>query len=253
MLTIFLNLFTKPYYFDKIIFVEILKFLNKNRNLYIPVIEAIERGEAEILNFDSDGAVVKQGEYLVNMCLRSDKALLKYRELVENYLCVIFDAKDLDYIAKMFPGSRQTPCIQVIYTKKEPPVIQTNAEFKLLDRSYAQFVYDTYSRRPPDISSIIALIDKKYIYGIFIDGEIAGFCGRHYEGSMGLLEILPQFRRQGLGRLMEKFIISQVLKEGRTPYGHVVFGNDISLNLQLSIDGMIAIPETVLWQRVLKD
>ncbi|MCL2675787.1 MAG: GNAT family N-acetyltransferase [Firmicutes bacterium] len=225
----------------------VLNFLNANRLLYIPVIEALERGEGKVIAFDEDGAVVEMGGWVVSLCLTSDEALLKHADLVKKRLCVIYGARDLTKIAQYFPLARQVPCWQMVYTKKEPPVFKTDAEFKLLDRTWAQFVFDTYCRPTKNLEHITHLLDKNYIYGIFVCGEIAGFCGRHDEGSMGLLEILPKFRRQGLGRIMEQFIIREVLNEGRTPYGHIVFGNDASMSLQRSIEGVVFLPETVMW------
>ena len=36
-------------------------------------------------------------------------------------------------------------------------------------------------------------------FGAFVDGQLAGFVGEHSEGSMGMLEIFPAYRRRGLG------------------------------------------------------
>ncbi|MFQ7452543.1 MAG: GNAT family N-acetyltransferase [Flavonifractor plautii] len=36
--------------------------------------------------------------------------------------------------------------------------------------------------------------------GAFVDGTLAGFAGFHGEGSIGLLEVLPAYRRRGLGK-----------------------------------------------------
>lgn len=56
--------------------------------------------------------------------------------------------------------------------------------------------------------------------------------GFHDDGSMGMLEILPPFRRRGYAAQLEAFLIAAALKEGRTPYCHVVDGNEASLYLQ---------------------
>lgn len=49
---------------------------------------------------------------------------------------------------------------------------------------------------------------------------------------MGMLEILPSFRRRRYAAQLEAFLIAAALKEGRTPYCHVVDGNEASLHLQ---------------------
>ena len=49
---------------------------------------------------------------------------------------------------------------------------------------------------------------------------------------MGMLEILPPFHRRGYAAQLEAFLIAAALKESRTPYCHVVDGNEASLHLQ---------------------
>lgn len=61
------------------------------------------------------------------------------------------------------------------------------------------------------------------------------FIGRHAEGSIGLLEVLPQYRRRGLATLLQSYMIGLELSRGRVPYGQVFDGNDASLALQQSL------------------
>ena len=68
--------------------------------------------------------------------------------------------------------------------------------------------------------------------GVDQPDALAGFAGFHDDSSMGMLEILPPFRRRGYAAQLEAFLIAAALKEGRTPYCHVVDGNEASLHLQ---------------------
>lgn len=52
---------------------------------------------------------------------------------------------------------------------------------------------------------------------------------------MGILAILPEFRRRGLASLLESWVIGRQLREGRVPYGHVIDGNGASTALQQSL------------------
>lgn len=70
------------------------------------------------------------------------------------------------------------------------------------------------------------------MWGLFEGNAIAGFIGMHPEGSMGLLEVLPEYRRRGYGYLLEAYLIRLHLQRGWTPYCHVVKGNEASLRLQ---------------------
>ena len=68
--------------------------------------------------------------------------------------------------------------------------------------------------------------------GGLLDGRLAGFAGIHQEGTMGLLEVLPAFRRRGLAEVLEAEVINLQLRRGRLPYCHVRVGNEASLALQ---------------------
>ena len=75
-------------------------------------------------------------------------------------------------------------------------------------------------------------IEHGALFGVFESDALAGFAGFHDDGSMGMLEILPPFRRRGYAAQLEAFLIAAALKESRTPYCHVVDGNEASLHLQ---------------------
>ena len=82
--------------------------------------------------------------------------------------------------------------------------------------------------------------------GAEVDGQLAGFMGRHSEGAMGMLEILPAFRRRSLGSELEKAYINRLLDASLTPYCHVVHTNEASLQLQKKL-GLVFSEEMVHW------
>ena len=63
---------------------------------------------------------------------------------------------------------------------------------------------------------------------------------------MGILEVIPEYRRRGIATALEGMMINKKLKEGRIPYDHVVLGNDASLGLQKSL-GMDKAEGIVTW------
>ena len=75
-------------------------------------------------------------------------------------------------------------------------------------------------------------IEHGALFGVFESDALAGFAGFHDNGGMGMLEILPAVRRRGYAAQLGAFLIAAALKEGRTPYCHVVDGNEASLHLQ---------------------
>ena len=80
-----------------------------------------------------------------------------------------------------------------------------------------------------------------------VDGALAGFAGIHQEGTMGLLEVLPQFRRRGLAEVLEVGRIAQQLRRGLLPYCHVRLGNTASEALQAKLGLVFDARRTLYW------
>ena len=73
------------------------------------------------------------------------------------------------------------------------------------------------------------------LYGAFDGANLAGFIGFHAEGTVGLLEVLPNYRRQGIATLLQSYLPNLELSRGHIPYGQVFDGNEPSLALQRSL------------------
>ena len=76
--------------------------------------------------------------------------------------------------------------------------------------------------------------------------RLIGFAGEHLEGSMGLLYVLPEYRRRGFGTALETHLIARTLAQGLIPFGHVVKGNDASVRLQEKL-GMTRSDKLFVW------
>ncbi|MGN0402688.1 MAG: GNAT family N-acetyltransferase [Acetatifactor sp.] len=68
--------------------------------------------------------------------------------------------------------------------------------------------------------------------GAWKDGKLVGFAGEHEEGSLGLLYVHPEVRRQGIGEALEAYMVNRHLTLGYLPYGQIVVGNDRSIKMQ---------------------
>jgi tRNA (guanine37-N1)-methyltransferase len=79
------------------------------------------------------------------------------------------------------------------------------------------------------------LLERGALYGAFQQDELCGFIGTHAEGSVGLLEVLPQYRRRGIATLLQRFMTNLELDRGHIPYCQIFDGNEPSLALQRSL------------------
>lgn len=151
-----------------------------------------------------------------------------------------FDALKAHY---GFQGS--CPCSQWVYDKKEAPTAEP-CDIRLLTGEYARQAAEHYHLVEHSLPYISALIEKQRMWGLFEGDRLAGFIGIHSEGAIGLLEILPEFRRKGYGFALEAHVIRWHLQQGWTPYCHVVDGNFASIHLQEKL-GMVQAEQPALW------
>ena len=136
-------------------------------------------------------------------------------------------------------------CCHAVYPSKEPIpyTLPEGCEIRLLDASYLDFVHAHY-HIVDDVSYLRERLEAG-MFGVFVRGEIAGFVGTHEEQTMGLLEILPEYRRLGLAYALEAHLINHLLSIGQTPFCQVAIHNEPSLRLQRKLG--LTISDTVVY------
>lgn len=111
---------------------------------------------------------------------------------------------------------------------------------KLLEKDF-NLAHETYTFKDSisleDFSEHI--VNGYSVAAYDIENNMCGFIGTHGDGSMGMLEVLPQFRRKHIGEELEKRLINSILKDKNVPYCHVVYGNEKSFNLQVKLGGTL--------------
>jgi len=139
---------------------------------------------------------------------------------------------------------RATQCYGSVYPGTDiTPVTVPGARVAPLGPEWAPFVADNYPLDPP---YAFDRVEAGAMLGAFVGDTLAGFIGRHTVGSMGLLVILPEFRRHGLATVLVTHLIHDVLATGRVPYGHTVPDNAASLRLQHKL-GFTISKRTLYW------
>ena len=136
-------------------------------------------------------------------------------------------------------------CCHAVYPSKEPiPYsLPEGCEIRPLDASYLDFVHAHY-HMVDDVAYLRERLEAG-MFGVFVRGKIAGFVGTHEEQTMGLLEILPEYRRLGLAYALEAHLINHLLSIGQTPFCQVAIHNEPSLRLQKKLG--LTISDTVVY------
>lgn len=207
-----------------------LEYLKKDFLLNIDIIECIRRGLCDILYAESDGVLIKaKNSWAYMLSCDSTETALRITAGREIVLLVLHQMDQKEAVCKALGLNAGDECWQSVYTKKEP-IPEDDADIRCLDRSHAQKVFEVYGHQ--ELERIESMIDRRMLYGAFIDGGLAGFIGWHEEGSEGLLEVLPEYRRRGLALALEKRIVNMDLKLGHVPFGQLFLWNEASRKLQ---------------------
>ncbi len=120
-----------------------------------------------------------------------------------------------------------------VYIKDLPPEKSDlpGTFIRLLDEQDIPFIKACYEGFDADDAYLHRCLQRGML-GIEADGRLAGFIGTHDEGAMGLLEILPQYRRKHYAEALETAMIRYLMADGRAVWCQVKENNTASCHLQ---------------------
>lgn len=244
-----------------------IEILSEDKLLHIDMIEAIRRGEARLLSIQAGGVLLYHASAATWMmsapdpaaaesllgciCGNEDQAFsVQARQVLSEAVePPLFVAHQTHYIARtqtLLGLPRSMPCLQSAYFAGTPlPEPKGPGEIRRLDRSSLADVHRHYSH-PVGLDYLRERLEAGVFHGVFVDGRLAGFAGVHAEGSLGMLEVLPEFRRQGVAMQLQAYMTNWHLSLGYTPFAQVKVGNLASLALQRK-SGYAISDRTVTW------
>lgn len=210
--------------------------------------KVLKRGTAEILERDADGIFLLDTVSDAYMIASTDTDKAVQWILKHSYRDYRLFAAAGDFIADFIKErlafQNVLKCRQMVYSGKKielPQCALTTKPAFAEDLDFILAHYNILSRE--ELLKII--LRGKLILGE-LDGKRVGFVGEHLEGSLGILYILPEYRKRGFGAYLEKYQMNEMLKEGYIPFGQVEEGNRKSLNLQKKL-GFTECSEFVYW------
>ena len=163
--------------------------------------------------------------------------------------CAMLVGHELWYKAeavRRFGLHEEQICYQAAWLAPEPPAAAPfGGELRLLGEEMAQWVYDHYSHPFGGVAYMQGAL-RRGMLGAFVDGACAGFAGFHEEGSIGMLEVLPAYRRRGVGEALLRGAVRLALERGQYACGQVFTDNQASLALQRKV-GMSVSRERLFW------
>ena len=215
------------------------QYLLHNKLHHMDMIEALRRGNAQLLYSGNDGVLMKEKISGIYMLTATDKEngerILSYVHKEEKPTLFVSHQEFMnDRICEEFDLHTENECLQWVYTRKEPLPIPKGMDIRRLDSIYSSTIREQY--KICDAAYIEERLESGSMYGVFENDILAGFVGMHKEGSIGMLEIFESYRNKGYAKALEAFCINSQLKQGFTPFGQVIEGNEISMKLQKSLN-----------------
>ena len=212
--------------------------------LHADMAEALRRGLGVIASAAERGVLVSADEDSCGMlsCADLDTALtlLDGRRFP---LLSIHQAELESPLCRELGMETWMRCRQAVYLGNEPPAA-TEEDIRPLTGEHLDFLQANY--RHEDSEYLAWLLERRALFGAFREEKLVGFIGKHAEGSMGLLEVLPAWRRRGVGESLERFLIAREVERGNLPYCHVFTDNQASLALQQKL-GLTLAEGSVIW------
>ena len=230
---------------------ECLEHLKKQKLLHMDMIELINRGQARLVYAKGTSICLqdKASGIYFHTAQTSEEGRSALQALCEDAKVngevesfVLHQDFMREIAAKMLDAKELMSCYQAVYTKKEKLPItglyrldgkKQDGVVKIcpLNLEYLDIVTANY-HTVDDTDYMKERIEKGWMFGAFMENELAGFAGMHTEGSIGMLEVLPQYRGRHIGKALETYMINLSLEHGMIPYGQVADGNEVSTRLQ---------------------
>ena len=174
----------------------------------------------------------------------------------ERIECIAIHQREMvPFMEKYFHLKTDMECIQGAYTRKEKLPVrglygpdgrgENGFSIRTLTEEFIPFVAEHYS----EIGSpeyVTERILHGAVYGAFYEEKIVGFIADHEEGSIGMLYVLPEYRKRHVAMALETYCMNLAVERGEIPYGQVVLGNEASIHLQEKM-GICFAKGTVVW------
>lgn len=205
-------------------------FLNTDLALHANFFAALKENRAEVLFDSADTLLIREKSGVCFLSSRNEaEAEPLLRDLYDCGTTVVLHGTLMHTLAQRIGFEIDPPCTQVFY---EGALLPEDGELTVRhpdseDFSVVAANYDLVSGEWLRYD-----FEKPDFLGGYLDGKLVCFTGLHSEGSMGMLTVLPEYRRRGFAQQIYSSLINNQLRQGRIAYAQVYTDNASSLALQ---------------------
>lgn len=221
-----------------------IQALMKNKLIHMDMIEALRLGNAELLCHTEEGIVIweKNSRACMIAAVGEEQGKRLFQGMDENIKkkaeAFIFHGNALplhEAVCEELGIHAECLCYQAVYTRGVRMPVSDQVQIRPLAEKDLSLVTKHYTF-VLDEEYIRERLKKGVIWGAYLQDTPVGFVGEHEEGSIGMLEVFPEYRHRGIALALEADAINRKLSEGRIPYGQIVDTNEASIHLQEKLD-----------------
>ena len=230
-------------------------YLRQKTDQNINLLAALHDGIARVVVAEEKGCLLCTGGDIWQIAAADTETALRFYEQIpaDTTMLEVQEVSQVEAIAERF----QPRCIEIYhnawYAEKTIALPDIGVQVRTMTAEDADELARYYHLPGPNAGDLTEtanyLRDRAStgtLFGAYLDGKLAGFVGTHDEGSLGVLTVVPEYRRRGLGTYLEQLAISKALERGDLPFGQIAKGNEASLALQRSM-GLINSEDMVCW------
>lgn len=223
-----------------------LDYLLKNEPLHIDMLETMRHERYQLVYASDKGVLLFNETAQIYMLTTEDLNLGE--ELIKQHLkagtgIVIHQREWEPIVRRYFKVSERLECYQEIFPKTELMTLPGQLEIRAMTDTKKVCQYYSHDSDPEYIQEIIL---GGWMFGLYENEALAGFIGRHTDGSMGLLEVLPEYKRKHYATYLLNYMCVQYQKRGWTAYSQVEIQNEASLHLHMKA-GAIKSDTAIIW------
>ena len=224
--------------------------LTKNTVLYADMLECKRKNQPVF--YEDEHALCMQDIYNQMLYCASnneESAKQMVQAMPNNFSMIVAHDKYTDqFIQERFHIPCTLECYHTMYTKKDKPevILPKGYTIHLLDEHYLPEIMSLYSMEDCNDEDYLRPCIEDGMVGVFQGDILCGFMGVHEKSSMGILEVKPEYRHQGLAVALIHQVVGMQMDRGRIPYGEIVKDNIASIKLQEKA-GLVVSKELTYW------
>lgn len=223
-----------------------INYLSKNPLLHTDMLEAIRRNSADLIYAEEDGVLIREqysDAYMISV-IDVELGCNLINTISESNLFVAHQKNMVELISTKFNLKGMIECFQVVYVRKNLLEVSDEIYIRALKLEHLDVILEHYKKL--SYAEVKELLEQGAMFGGYKDGVLIGFIGNHLEGSIGLLEVFPDFRKRGYGTILESYMVNRMLQKGQVPFAQIEVNNKASLELQKKL-GFCVSEDRVFW------